>query len=160
MKEVTLYRPISIEHALEDFNRYMESFFGDSPLSPATRVYNRLPAVDVRDTDGAYMLEVELPGYDEKTVEVHLNSGTLTIKSKNEAPPQDVSPKVPSKEEEAQKKGTFLVQERRNVAFSRSFKLPENADTDQVSACFKSGILSLEIKKRAGGQKRIIPIGS
>ncbi|MDR3170730.1 MAG: Hsp20/alpha crystallin family protein [Treponema sp.] len=159
MKEVNLYRPISIGHALEDFNRYVESFFGDS-LAPATRIMNHLPAVDVRETDSTYLLEAELPGYDEKTVEVQVNGGTLTLKSKKGDASCDVSPKAPSKEEEEHKKGTFLVQERRNITFSRSFKLPDNADTEKVSACFKNGILTMEIKKRAGEQKRIIPIQS
>ena len=81
MKAVTLYRPVTIEKALNDFDHYMESFFGESPLTPA---YSREPAVDIRETVDAYVLEAELPGYDEKNIEVHMDGGVLTIETKKE----------------------------------------------------------------------------
>jgi HSP20 family protein len=147
MKAVTLYRPVTIEKALNDFDRYMESFFGESPLAPAFKTNGQGPAVDIRETGNAYMLEAELPGYDEKGIEVHVDNGVLTIESK--------------KEETAEKKEEhFIIRERRNSSFSRSFKLPENADPDAISAAFKNGLLSLEIKKRAEAKKRIIQIGN
>ncbi|GHU28158.1 molecular chaperone Hsp20 [Spirochaetia bacterium] len=145
MARVTLYRPATLESALNDFNHYMESFFDDSGLSPDNRVLNHLPAVDVRETGAAYTLEAELPGFDEKNVEVQVNGGALTIESKKES-------------REEKREGTYLLQERRKLAFSRSFALPENADPEHISAVFKNGILSLEIKKRAETQKRVIQI--
>jgi HSP20 family protein len=150
MKSVTMYRPNTIENALNDFDRYFESFFGDSVLSPRARAYNKLPAVDVRETEKAYELEMDLPGYDEKDIEVHVDSGSLTIASKQED----------SREEKKGTKaeGTYILRERRVNAFSRSFKLPENADSENVTAEFKNGILRLEIRKRAEAQKRIIQI--
>ncbi|MDR0289431.1 MAG: Hsp20/alpha crystallin family protein, partial [Treponema sp.] len=48
--------------------------------------------------------------------------------------------------------------ERRVNAFSRSFKLPENANPEEVTAEFKNGILRMEIQKRAEAQKRAIQI--
>jgi HSP20 family protein len=142
-----MYRPNTIENALNDFDRYFESFFGDSVLSPAARAYNRLPAVDVRETEKTYELEMDLPGYDEKNIEVHVDSGSLTIASKQE-----------NSREEKKDEGTYILRERRLNAFSRSFKLPENADSENVNAEFKNGILKLEIKKRAEAQKRVIQI--
>jgi HSP20 family protein len=150
MKAVTMYRPHTIENALNDFDRYFESFFGDSVLSPAARAYNRLPAVDVRETEKAYELEMDLPGYDEKNIEVHVDSGSLIISSKQEDSQEE---KKNGKDE-----GAYILRERRINAFSRSFKLPENADSENVSAEFKNGILRLGIKKRAEAQKRIIQI--
>jgi HSP20 family protein len=147
MKTVTLYRPVSIEKALDDFDRYMGSFFGESPLAPAFKAGGRQPAVDIRETENAYMLEAELPGYDEKGIEIHLDNGILTIESKKE-------------EAEEKKEDNFLIRERRNVSFSRSFKLPENADPDAISAAFKNGLLGLEIKKRPEAKKRLIQIES
>jgi HSP20 family protein len=159
MKTVTLYRPFNIEHALSDFDRYLETFFGDSPLAPADRIFNHLPAVDVREKEDAYLLEADLPGYDEKGIQVHVDGGTLTIESSQvEDSQQGVSPE---KDKDAGKaKETFLIRERRTSAFSRSFKLPENADPNEVSASFKNGILSLEIKKRSEAQKRVIQINA
>jgi HSP20 family protein len=124
----------------------MDSFFGDDFLTPADRIFNRLPAVDVRETEKSYVLEAELPGYDEKEIEVHLDNYTLTIESKKE----DV------KKEE--KHENYMIRERRSSSFTRSFKLPENADPEGISAVFKNGMLTLEIAKRAEAQKKVIQI--
>lgn len=147
MKTVTLYRPFALENMFHDFDRYMESFFNESP---AARMFRQLPAVDIQENDSAYMLEVELPGYDEKTIQVHVNSGMLTIESKKE--------EVSEKPETEKQEDAYGIRERRRASFSRSFKLPENADPQQISAVFKNGILSLEIRKQAEPQKQIIPI--
>ncbi|MCL1931069.1 MAG: Hsp20/alpha crystallin family protein [Treponema sp.] len=150
MKTLTAYRPNTIQNALTDFDRYFESFFGDSILAPAARMLNQLPAVDIRETEGSYVLEMDLPGYDEKNIEVHVDGSSLIIASKEE------NSREVKKNEENQ--GTYILRERRLNSFSRSFKLPENSDPEGVSASFKNGILYLEIKKRAEAQKRTIQI--
>jgi len=150
MKTLAAYRPNTIQNALSDFDRYFESFFGDSLLAPAARMLNQLPAVDIRETENSYVLDMDLPGYDEKNIEVHVDGSSLTIAAKDEEA-RDVK-----KDEETQ--GTYLLRERRVRSFSRSFKLPENADPESVSAAFKNGILNLQIKKRAEAQKRTIQI--
>jgi HSP20 family protein len=158
MKTVTLYRPNnagSIGSVFHDFDRYLDSFFGDSLFSPAAgyaeRLFNHAPAVDIRETGDAYRLEAELPGFDEKNVEVRLDGGMLTIESREEKAAE-------KKEEAGERKETYLLRERRNASFSRSFKLPENADQDSITASFKNGVLSLEIKKLAEARKRTIQI--
>jgi len=155
MKTVTLYRPNGtnsvLEKTLSGFDRYLESFFGDNFLTPSDRIFNRLPSVDVRETEKTYVLEAELPGLDEKDIQVRLDGRNLTIESK----------KVEEKNEEGTAKdseGNYLIRERRFSSFSRSFKLPENADPEGVSASFKNGILSLEINKRAEAQTKVIQI--
>ena len=155
MKTLTLYRPSGthsvLENALSGFDRYMESFFGDNFLSPSERIFNRLPSVDVRETEKSYVLEAELPGLDENDIQVRLDGRNLTIESK----------KVEEKNEEEASKGSegnYLIQERRISSFSRTFKLPENANPEEVSASFKNGILSLEINKRAEAQAKVIQI--
>jgi len=152
MKTLTAYRPNTIQNALSDFDRYFESFFGDSILAPAARMLNQLPAVDIRETENAYVLDMDLPGYDEKNIEVHVDGSSLKIASKQEEA-RDVK-----KDEENQ--GTYILRERRLNSFSRSFKLPENSDPESVNASFKNGILKLEIKKRAEAQKRTIQINA
>ncbi|MDR1251418.1 MAG: Hsp20/alpha crystallin family protein [Treponema sp.] len=147
MKAMTMYRPNTIQNALSDFDRYFESFFGDSFLAPATRILNHLPAVDIQETENAYLVDMELPGYDEKGIDIHLDGSSLSIASKQEETGE-------AKKEE----GTFIFRERRLNAFNRSFKLPENADPDAVTAAFKNGVLHLEIKKRPEARKRTIPI--
>jgi HSP20 family protein len=158
MKTVALYHPFTIEKALDDFDRYMGSFFGESPLVPAFGKTGQAPAVDIRETDDVYLVEAELPGYDEKTIRVQVDGNILTIDSKKEEEnTRDVSPKKDGKKEGEDR---FIIRERRSASFSRSFRLPEDADTESVSAAFKNGILKLEIKKRAGSQKRVIQIGT
>jgi HSP20 family protein len=157
MKTVALYRPFTIEKALEDFDRYVDSFFGESPLTPVGRSF--VPAVDVREIDGAYRIEAELPGCDEKDIQVHVDGGVLTIESKKEEESsRDVSPKKDAAKENSGER--YLIRERRSSSFSRSFRLPENADIDAVNAVFKNGVLSLEIKKQAEAKKRVIQIGA
>ena len=148
MKAVTLYRPRMLENALSDFDRYLDSFFGDNFLSPAERIFNRPPSVDVRETDKAYVIEAELPGFDEKDIEIHLNGNSLTIQSKRDE----------EKNEEPAEGKNYLIRERRVSSFSRSFKLPENTDPEGIAASFKNGILTLEINKKAEAQKRVIQI--
>jgi len=131
---------------MSDFDRYLESFFGDSVLASTERAFNRLPAVDVRENEQSYLLEMDLPGYNEKDIEIHIDGGNLSIASKQE--------------EVKEEKGTWLLRERHTSTFSRSFRLPENADPAEVKAEFKDGILSLEIKKRAEAQKRAIKINA
>jgi HSP20 family protein len=153
MKAVTMYRPVTIENALNDFDRYMESFFGESPLTPALRNYSREPEVDIRETGDAYLLEAELPGYDEKNIEVQMDGGVLSISSgKEEKTERNVSPSKEGSEDR------YIIRERRSADFSRAFKLPENADPEAITANFKNGLLRLEIKKRAESKKRIIQI--
>jgi len=148
MKTLDIYRP-TIHNALSDFDRYFESFFGDSIMAPSARIFNKLPSVDIQETDKSYLLEMELPGFDEKNIEVHIDGANLTIESKND--------ETAEKKDEGK---NYLLRERRQASFIRSFKLPDNADPEAVNAVFKNGILTMEIKKRAETQKRSITINA
>ncbi|MDR2501227.1 MAG: Hsp20/alpha crystallin family protein [Treponema sp.] len=156
MKNVALYSPYTIGKAIEDFDRYMESFFGESPLA-LSRNTAYLPAVDIKEKEGVYLLEMELPGLDEKNIQIHVDNKALTIESKQEEAARNVSPKDAAKE--GVEPVRYLVRERRQVAFRRSFQLPENADTQSITAHFKKGVLHLEIKILPEAQKRKIEIG-
>jgi len=147
MKTLSVYRPNTLQNALSDFDRYFESFFGDNIFAPAARLLNQMPAVDVQENENAYILDMELPGCDEKNINVHIDGTSLTIASRQE-----------EEKKSEEKQGTYLLRERRINSFTRSFKLPENADPQEASAAFKNGVLRLEIKKRAEAQKRAIQI--
>ena len=158
MKTVTVYRPSVLENAFHDFDKYMESFFAEAPSS---RFFNKqnavganLPAVDIRENNSAYVIEADLPGYEEKDIQVHINGGNLTIESVKETQTEE----NPSAEDAENKKGIYVIRERRLSSFTRSFKLPDNADLEKITAVFKNGVLSLEIKKRTESQKRTIQI--
>ena len=157
MKTLTLHRPGTyspgvFENALSGFDRYLDSFFRDNFLTPSERILDRVPSVDVMETKKAYILEAELPGFDEKDINIRLDGNTLTIESKKEEERNDSSAAKAGGEK------NYLIQERRSLSFSRSFRLPDNIDPEGISASFKKGILSLEINKRAEAQSRVIKI--
>ena len=152
MKTISVYRP-AIQNALSDFDRYFGSFFGDS----VTQARLNLPAVDIQETDNAYLLDMDLPGFDETSIEVNVDGANLTIASRQESESEKV-------DEKKSDDNTYILRERmiwsKDRSFSRSFKLPENADSEAVSASFKNGTLNLQIKKRTEAQKRSIQINA
>jgi len=163
MRTITMYRPNTVQNTLNDFDRYVESFFGDSVLSPASKILSRMPAVDIRETEKAYVMDMELPGYNEKEIEIHVDGSNLSIVAKRENAAEKKEENAPTgdateDQNAAKDQGVWLLRERRISAVSRSFKLPQNADPEEVSAVFKNGILTLEVKKRAEAQKRTIQI--
>ena len=154
MNALSMYRPVNIENALNDFDRILGSFLGESPLTPARSTY-RQPAVDILKSEDAYFLEAELPGLSESDVQVHVEGKVLTIESsaKNETADKQAA----ANQAEA-RKADYVVRERRPQEFSRSFTLPDDADGNMVSASFRNGLLTLEIQKRPEEKKRVIQI--
>jgi HSP20 family protein len=103
--------------------------------------FAKMPAVDIANTDKAYEITAELPGMDEKNVEVKLANGVLTIKGEK-------------KEEKEEKQKDYHLSERRFGSFQRSFTLPEGIDSDKIDATFKDGVLTVTLPKTAESQKR------
>jgi len=160
MKTLSIYSPNTIQNTLSDFDKYFESFFGDSLFAPVARALNTTynaasgalsgaPSVDIRESENAYLLDMELPGYDEKNINVHVDGTNLTISTKQE-----------EEKKSDENSAVYLLRERKTNSFTRAFKLPENADPEAVSAVFKNGVLSMQIKKRAEAQKKMIQINA
>jgi HSP20 family protein len=150
MKSLMMYHPMDSVRTLSDIDRLIGSFF-DSPLGEGRQRGTRYPAVDAREVDDAYILEAALCGRTEKDVEVNVNGNALTIESRRDS-------EAEKKEEADGGGGTYILRERHSEHFSRSFKLPENADPAQITADFQNGLLTLTIKKRTESQKRVIEI--
>jgi HSP20 family protein len=117
-------------------------FFNDSLFEGSGTSF---PAVDVKENENNYLMEVELPGLSEKDIDVKVENGTLTISSKKE-------------EHKEERREGYLRKERRHYSFSRSFKLPENADHGKIDANLKSGLLRISIPKSAESQPRMIDV--
>lgn len=98
------------------------------------------PAVDVAETDKAYEITAELPGMDEKDIEVNVANGGLTIKGEKKV------------ETEEKQKG-YHVSERRYGSFERYFGLPEDVEANRIEAAFKNGVLKVTLPKTAEAQK-------
>jgi HSP20 family protein len=132
-----------------EMNRLFDDFFHDFRL-PVSRVSEEWesvfqPHVDVTETDKDLMISAELPGMDEKDVEVLLSADTLTIKGEK-------------KEIKEEKEKNFYRMERRYGTFQRVIPIPVEIDTKKVDAVFKKGILSIKLPKtsKAGtGAKKI-----
>jgi HSP20 family protein len=93
--------------------------------------------VNVSESDNAYEIEAELPGVDEKDVDVTVSDGILTISGE-------------IKEAKEEKRKDYRIVERAYGAFRRSFALPENVEEDKIEAKFSKGILRVTLPKRQG----------
>jgi HSP20 family protein len=98
------------------------------------------PAVDVMETEKAYEITAELPGMDEKNIEVNLVNGGLTIKGEK-------------KEEKEEKQKDYYLSERRYGSFERYFGLPDGVDADKIDASFKNGVLKVTLPKTVEAQQ-------
>jgi HSP20 family protein len=107
----------------------------------------RAPAVDVREVEGRYLIEAELPGVSEKELKLELKNGLLALSTE----------KKEEKKDEAEG-GRWIRRERREGYYSRSFELPEDADGEKIEASFKDGLLRVELPKKAEASPRLVPV--
>ncbi len=117
------------------FNRRDDNFFDMFDKFFTTQ--NRLPAfrTDIRDENGVYILESELPGFSKEDITLDLKEGILTIRAEHK-----------EEQEEKDDKGTYLHRERRFGSYSRSFDV-SGVDADSISASYDKGILTLHLPK-------------
>ena len=97
--------------------------------------------VDVAEKDGEYEITCELPGMDEKDIEVKFSNGTLMIRGAK-------------KETKQETRKDYFVSERRYGAFERAFVVPEGVDSDRIAAHFNKGVLTVVLPKTAIAQKQ------
>ena len=112
-----------------------------------------MPRVDVSEKKDSYVLEMELPGYTENDVELDLKDRVLTISSKLKD-----AKKAEKEEKKEAAESVYLIKERRNSTFSRSFTMPEDIDQENVTAAFKNGLLTVVIPRKAEAQTKRIMI--
>ena len=138
MNSLIQYRPAD----LFDWNGVLDRFFDDAPA------WNlNAPAVDVRETEKGYQMDMEIPGLTEKDVEVEVKENLLTISSRKE-------------EEREEKKNGYLLRERRRGSFARSFVLPEDVDREAIGAEFRNGLLQISLPKQEKAQPKRIEVRS
>ena len=104
-----------------------------------------VPAADFYETEGEFVLELEVPGFDEKEVGIHVSDHTLTITGKR-------------KEERTEEKPAFRLHERLENEFERRFFLPYEAQTEDVKAEYTTGVLTIHTPKAPEKTPREIPI--
>jgi HSP20 family protein len=127
----------------EFFNRFVDqSGFKGWGENLASSDWN--PAVDIRETDDDYQIDVELPGVQPSDVKVTFKDGVLAVAGERKY--------------EKEVKGKVHRVERRYGQFTRTFRLPENADENRIEANAKDGVLHLKISKRAEVKPRAIEV--
>jgi HSP20 family protein len=108
------------------------------------------PRVDIAETDKGLELTAELPGADEKNIDLELADGVLTLKAERQ-----------TRREEKDEKTRYHVVERSEGSYMRRFALPFEADEDKVEASFDKGILHVFVPRSSASEKasRKIAIG-
>jgi HSP20 family protein len=134
-----------VDRLFDDFGRgfwrpFGRSLFAAEPLFRREPALPTMPAVDVVESEKAYEITAELPGMDEKNIEVKVVNGSLTIKGEKQ-------------EEKEEKKKDYYLNERNFGLFERSFGIPESVDADKIEASFKKGVLTVTLPKKAEAQK-------
>ncbi|MGB8259024.1 MAG: Hsp20/alpha crystallin family protein [Terracidiphilus sp.] len=130
---------VTLQNRLNSLFREMNET--DSPLTTASFV----PAVDIYEDPQKVVLKIEVPGIEEKDLDVRVENNTLTVKGER-------------KFEKEEKEENFHRIERRYGSFYRSFTLPSTVDAEHIAASYQAGVLKLELNKKPEAQPRQIKI--
>jgi HSP20 family protein len=130
---------VALQNRVNSLFREMNE--GDSPLTTASFV----PAVDIYEDAKKVVLKLEVPGMEEKDLDIRVENNTLTVKGER-------------KLEKDEKEENFHRIERRYGSFYRAFTLPSTVDTENVQASYNAGILKLELNKKPEAQPKQIKV--
>jgi len=135
--------PIFTDKDMGEFLKPLRAdFFTNSLFDCRSFKQNQFPSVDIAETDDNFLITAELPGIDEKNVDITLDDGTLTIKGEK---------KVSTEE----KQGELYSRERSYGIFQRSFEIPDIIDENKIDASFSNGVLTVKIPKTPEAKKEI-----
>jgi HSP20 family protein len=144
--------------ALAPFNRLrdeIDRLFEDVRFpTPARSIFSfaderrLLPAMELSAANGGYRLTVELPGMEQKDIDVQLADGILTVSGEK-------------RQASEKKKEGYLMSERRYGSFRRQLTLPVDVDPGSITADFAHGVLEVRMKKdaKAADRTKKIKIG-
>jgi HSP20 family protein len=116
-----------------------DPFFSARPASAFS------PSFEVKETNDSFVLRADVPGVEEKDLDIAVHNGVLTVSGSRQA-------------EERKEGESFAIYERQYGSFSRSFALPDMADGERIDASLANGVLSLSIAKKAEAKPRKIEI--
>lgn len=134
MESKTLTKSNQDRPTIFDSRGWLDRFFN----SPLDEYFNfgraiSIPSINVNETDDKYILSIATPGLDKKDIHVELHGNMLTIKAE--------------KEEKEEKYGKFNRREYNYSSWSRSFTLPEDADSSAIKAEYKNGELKVDMPR-------------
>jgi HSP20 family protein len=140
--ESATWDPLRAMRALLSWDPFREI----APLVPFDeRTAAFAPAFDVKETKDAYLFRADVPGIQEKDLEVTVTGNRLTLSGRRDA-------------EKEEQNDRYYTYERSHGAFTRSFTLPEGADVDRLQAQLEQGVLTVNVPKKPGVQPKKVAI--
>jgi len=148
MTVLTRWDPLRDLATLQNrLNRFVrESYTPEGPEEALTTT-SFAPPVDIYEDEHNITLKLEVPGIDEKDIDVHIESNTLTVRGER-------------KIDKEEKEENFRRVERQYGCFTRSFTLPGSVDTGQVSANYDKGVLKIGLAKKAEAKPKQIKVNA
>ena len=144
MTVLTRWDPFHEFTTLQDrMHRLVRDSFADREEALATSTF--APPVDVYEDEHNITLKIEVPGIDEKDVDVRIENNTLTVHGER-------------KFEKEEKEENFRRVERQYGSFTRSFTLPSTVDPEKVQASYEKGILRIQLAKKAEAKPKQIKV--
>jgi HSP20 family protein len=146
MTVLTRFEPFREFSTLQDrINRvFRESYRSASQDEPLT-TSSFAPAVDVYEDEHNVTLKIEVPGIDEKDIDVRLENNTLTVHGER-------------KIEKEEKEENYRRVERQYGSFTRTFTVPNTVDSEKVSATYDKGVLKITLPKKAEAKPKQIKV--
>jgi HSP20 family protein len=145
MTVVTRWDPFREFSTLQDrMNRLFRGSYGDG-REEALTTSTFAPPVDVYEDEHNITLKIEVPGIDEKDVDVRIENNTLTVQGER-------------KFEKEEKEENFRRVERQYGSFTRSFTLPNTVDPEKVQASYEKVILKIQLAKKAEAKPKQIKV--
>jgi HSP20 family protein len=145
MTVLTRFEPFRELTTLQDrMNRLFRDTYGDG-RDEALTTSNFAPPVDVYEDEHNITLKIEVPGIEEKDIDVRIENNTLTVHGER-------------KFEKEEKEENFRRVERQYGSFTRSFTLPTTVDADKVHAHYDKGILKVQLAKKAEAKPKQIKV--
>jgi HSP20 family protein len=135
----------TMQDRMNRMNRlFRESYSPEGPEEALTTT-SFAPPVDIYEDEHTITLQMEVPGIDEKDIDVRIEDNTLTVHGER-------------KMEKEQKEENFRRIERQYGSFTRSFTLPSSVDRGQVSADYEKGVLKIKLAKKAEAKPKQIKV--
>ncbi len=125
---------------LDVIERRMRRLLEDVGVAPEP-----LPAADLYETPSEVVVSIDVPGFEEKELEIEVSDHTLTVKGER-------------REEKERKDKTFHLHERLEKHFERRFTMPSETDLEKVKAVFGKGVLEVHVPKIEQAKPRTIEI--
>lgn len=144
MTFITRWEPLREFSTLQErMNRLFQQTYGTNDETLGTSSF--APAVDVYEDEHNFTLKIEVPGIDEKDLNVHVENNVLTVHGER-------------KFENEEKEENYRRIERQYGSFTRTFTLPNTVDSEKVSANYDKGVLKVQIAKKAEAKPKQIKV--